>query len=700
MTIIKEIRIFDDSYSFNSDDEKGNVLKNLSKINIFIGENNSGKSRFLRLLVSNELDFKPDNNEIEEINVALSKLRDKKIGEQEQLITGLDPNLHFQNIEFLRTNTYLKIHEAIEELGKTMEIQAKTIEENEKEGNEEYEYFQEIQIHDYAEGMLTDIKELLSDDQIYKPFKKIYIPILRGVRPLNYGNSLKSSDDKSFKEDVYKLRTIEDYFEESDIDISTSFEEPGDVNIFTGLETFDIIFNLLNGKRKQRKIVERLKELMAIFFNVEKVEIISNPKDNGIITVKIGDEIENHIYDLGDGIQSVIIILLSLLLCNDETKENENILVFIEEPEQLLHPGFQRKLIEVLLNCEDFSNFQFFFTSHSNHFLDITLDYDDVSIFTIKKQFDDIKDDDKIPKFLIENLSYGNTNALELLGVRNSSVFLSNSTIWVEGITDRYYIKKYFDIYQNYLKKKAKEHKIPFKQFREDYHYSYVEYAGNNITHWSFLDNENDLDEKEKIYVKRLCGKVFLISDNDNARVIPENYEKDIESNFSEKEIRFKKLKDYLGNRFHLLESKEIENILSKEVLIEVIKDFEKKSGANKKDLSELNKLKKNTKFNESRYSNKNLGEFIDDEILKDNRKRVASYKKGNTISEKQKFCQRAVNHINTYEDLSKEAIILCDEIYQFIAYTNNHKIENYSKICEKTDIPHKPVKFNEIKDL
>lgn len=80
----------------------------------------------------------------------------------------------------------------------------------------------------------------------------------------------------------------------------------------------------------------------------------------------------------------MIIILLSLLLCNDEIKENENILVFIEEPEQLLHPGFQRKLIEVLLNCEDFSNFQFFFTSHSNHFLDITLDYDDVSIFTIK----------------------------------------------------------------------------------------------------------------------------------------------------------------------------------------------------------------------------------------------------------------------------------------------------------------------------
>ena len=46
--IVKELKIpLKDSYTFISDDgEKGNVLKNLSKINIFVGENNSGKVVF------------------------------------------------------------------------------------------------------------------------------------------------------------------------------------------------------------------------------------------------------------------------------------------------------------------------------------------------------------------------------------------------------------------------------------------------------------------------------------------------------------------------------------------------------------------------------------------------------------------------------------------------------------------------------
>ena len=50
--IIKEIKIPDDSYSFISDSsEKENILKDLSKINIFVGENNSGKSRLLRSIL-------------------------------------------------------------------------------------------------------------------------------------------------------------------------------------------------------------------------------------------------------------------------------------------------------------------------------------------------------------------------------------------------------------------------------------------------------------------------------------------------------------------------------------------------------------------------------------------------------------------------------------------------------------------------
>lgn len=703
--IIKDIKIAEESYSVLNleNDEEEEVLANLSKINIFVGENNSGKSRLLRSLLGSRLQFRPHNEDFYKINNNIQNLKNN-------VDTFFIP-ADFEKYQIPGSNLLDDItkKDFLEEQNKEQEnymdriIGLKKTYETLKGKMDPAGYYnisdgigrmsQTISYDEVGKRLITILEDTFNlgkpfeDVSLDYQFTKVYIPILRGIRPINYGESDESSDSPLFKKDVYKLRTVEDYFKESD-----------NFFIFTGLETFDILFEYLNGKRDQRKIISRLKQIMAVFFNVEEIELISNPKDNGTITVKIGDEIENHIYNLGDGIQSVIIILLSLLIFQ-EKEENKNTLVFIEEPEHLLHPGFQRRLIEILLTYEEFSNFQFFLTSHSNHFLDITLDYDDVSIFTIKKEFDDVEEDDKIPHFLIENLSYGNNNALELLGVRNSSVFLSNCTIWIEGITDRYYIKKYFDLYQNYLKTSAKHHKIPFNQLREDYHYSYVEYAGNNITHWSFLDDENDLEEIEKISVQRLCGKVFLISDSDNARIIDEKNDGDIEANFSEKEIRFKKLKEILGNRFYLLESKEIENILSKNVLIEVIKDFEKSAGADEDHLLELNKLKEDEEFNESIYSNENLGEFID-EILKENKKRIASYKKGNTISEKQKFCQRALHHVNKYEDLSKEAISLCDVIYQFIAYNHDHDMKNYSEICEKSDIPHKLVKFDEIEEL
>lgn len=66
------------------DFNKGQILQNLSKINIFVGANNSGKSRLLRaLLSSNELsksidtkplEFKPSDNSIKEINCNISNL--------------------------------------------------------------------------------------------------------------------------------------------------------------------------------------------------------------------------------------------------------------------------------------------------------------------------------------------------------------------------------------------------------------------------------------------------------------------------------------------------------------------------------------------------------------------------------------------------------------------------------------------------
>jgi predicted ATP-dependent endonuclease of OLD family len=653
--IIEEIKIPNNLYSFISNDgENLNILKNLSKINIFVGENNSGKSRFLRSLLA-ELDFKPDTNEIKEINSKLSELRKISTSEAYEISTGFNLDYYAQNIEFLRTNGYLAIYKAIEELEKIIG----SYDEKEEETYDQTDYY----ICQQSKSILKKINELFSEEKIFKPFKSIYIPILRGLRSIECGTAIGTSEGTQYY-DVYKMRTHGDYFK----DISDDFRDLKEFEIFTGLNIYDIFKRYTHGDFEKREVIDEFRKYLSEkFFEGKEVLLIPKLNDN-VLTVKIGNEKEKPIYHLGDGIQSVIMMIFPLFLYENEIKENENALIFIEEPEYLLHPGLQRKLIETFCD-KRFNNYQFFFTTHSNHFLDITLDFENISIFTFKKLLEGANKE-IIPKFSIENLTEGNAKALESLGVRNSSVFLSNSTIWVEGITDRYYIKKYLEVFQNYLKKHAEELEIPFTEFREDYHYSFIEYAGSNITHWSFLEG---LDTKEKMNIERICSRIFLIADKDNE---------------NKKIKRKEKLRENLKERYCELECKEIENLLSKDILLKTVMSYE---NVNFKEAGEYF----NDEFDEESYKNICLGEFIEKTILNGKKRRSGSYQVKNkknkcvTITDKLKFCKTAISNINNIEDLSNEALVICNRIYRFIAKENGfNDFSAYEALCEELQIP------------
>ncbi len=228
-----------------------------------------------------------------------------------------------------------------------------------------------------------------------------------------------------------------------------------------------------------------------------------------------------------------------------------------------------------------------------------------------------------------------------MLGVRNSSVFLSNCTIWVEGITDRLYIKKYLELYL----KGNKELKV----YQEDIHFSFVEYAGSNITHWNF-DNEN---KDDRIFADSISNKIFLIADSDKTEAgeIPKAKQK-----------HFAKLKQELGDNFCLLECKEIENLLSGKIIKGVVAKYEKENIENIE-------IKNIEKINKKPYINMNIGKFIDNNF--ENKKR--NYSANNTISDKVQFCNRAIEVMDklTFEDLSEQAKEVSEKIYKFIEKSN-----------------------------
>ncbi|HEV7925343.1 MAG TPA: ATP-binding protein [Verrucomicrobiae bacterium] len=607
-----------EQYKIDSPDESSRkILGNLSKINIFVGPNNSGKSRFMREIAKTEkLRFKSAYHEFknhENLRVPFQQdVRDIFMNNYIADMAGFPrksdeiPNLSYiVEGDPIPTN-FRECVEALRELQQQHKPQFRAA------GPVGYPQPQPkpaILVTRLIERALVADRDLRSNVHNLPErlaFRKLYFPTLRGLRVLDAQNT-----------DFYATKTKSDYFYAA-----------SPIQIFSGLGMYNEVRQHLLGSHEKRAAIARFEKFLAQnFYDKQPVTIIPR-EDKGILYIKIGKEAERPIHELGDGVQSIIALTFPLFLLSQSGAPVP--LVFFEEPELYMHPGMQRLFLQTLCS---FRGFQFFLTTHSNHLLDITLDIENVSLFSFSKQLENSEGEETTASFKIENLMHGNCHFLELLGVRNSSVFLSNCTVWVEGVTDRRYLRRYLELYM--------KSNPNIKPFLEDLHFSFVEYGGANITHWSFLDVDGD-----SIKVERLCGKLFLVADGDNATD-------------GAKEARYRELAQKLKERFYRLPCKEIENLLSPEILKKVVSQYEDGS-------PEFNP------FDQEAYRREGLGDFIETKMLKGPKKRRGSYREeSGTVRGKVEFCEIALKHIGSFSDLSADAQAIATMIYEFIRSQN-----------------------------
>jgi len=471
---------------------------------------------------------------------------------------------------------------------------------------------------------LKNLKRLLYQIGNYQTnnpeWHRIYIPTLRGLRPIG-------------EEDSYRYRTIVDYFQAELGPNSPAKQAFENDTILTGQTYFDSVRRFLLGTLVQRKEIGKYEKFLSrSFFDGEEVTLIPREGED-VLYVKIGHEKEQPIFHLGDGIQQIIIQTLPLVLHADK-----NLILCVEEPELYLHPGYQRLLIERFLDTTNCEGRQVFVATHSQQFLDMTLDHSNISVYRVTKQPPEQHDGDEwTPTFKVSLRSSQDRVILQELGVRNSSLLLANCTIWVEGITDRMYIRHFLKLWQNQASKTKSEDQ---RLFQEDIHYAFVEYSGNNITHWSFLD-----DSDEAMKPEWLCGEVFLIADKDSG-----------------KDDRHKKLKKYLDKRAYILPCREIENLLTPEVIRSVIKFYEKE-----KEVEFQN-------FKHETYATRRLGKYIQNWVFaKDytvTRKGGYAEKSG-TVKDKLGFAKHAIDAMKSFEELSPMAQTLTKKIICFIRKKN-----------------------------
>lgn len=590
--------------TFAADYEVGpeNALSKLGRVNFFVGQNNCGKSRFLRaLLQAKNFEYKP-SKPVEPATVkALKELGDLVEQKLNQLgIIGYGPITDANTIRQLKldewyrndTNPLAEVKKLIDALVKTQAFNPTFAGNRIPPPAENVRLVHEREILPIAKRLLSSVVHL--EPLIEEP--RWYVPSLRGLRPV--------SKDPG---DVYSNRTMSDY------KLTTSL-------VFTGYGLYGDVRDLLLGDRSERDRVREFEDFMSTEIFEQSVELIPH-RSSDVLRIRIGDEPERPLYDLGDGIQSILTLTFRAVTADKRS------LFFFEEPETHLHPGLQRRLIELFITHPLLKKHQVFATTHSNHFLDLGADYDECATLLFRQ-----RPLGTTPRFEIRTLGHDDRMILHELGVRASSVFLTNAAIWVEGITDRLYIREFLTRYVRDVVFQDAAARV----FREDVHYSLIEIGGANAAHFSFDPTADDFDDR--VRVSKICSESLLILDGDNAG-----------------KPRAVKLQQELGDRIVILSSKEIEHLLPVEVIRAYVRhrapsiDSERLTAGTYQGLQVP------------------LGKALDELFG------TTTFTDGQTIKNKMGFCTFCVEWMRSNEwILTKEAAELCGKVWRFISGANS----------------------------
>lgn len=651
---------------FNIDNQSTYLLK-VDKTNFLVGKNNSGKSYFLRFLLMNAI--KIYNDEIElikdlkqailsnEINFELldriENTNIKALSERyKKYITLLDKAYDSKkdsNSRYISNNQKSYDYENEHELLKEMQplFDYLDIKQNQKfkldtEIIPKYKGIKLDILKDLKEKLVNNLENLNEKDIVKLGFemntltekekiKRYYFPILRNIRhPLKDTKSLYNDEAKI---DIYKERIISEYKFESDIEI------------VTGLNFYqDYKKNLLGTKDKREKVDRFEKFLSNNFFNGDNVSIIPD-EETFELKININDEEDKFIYQVGDGITSLLIIMYTIFM---ECDKNNYKMFFIEEPENNFHPGFQRLFINMITYFKEFEKCVFILSTHSNNLIDIgNRENKNSLIYLCKKENNQINISEKNEEYY---------DVIEELGVEASSVLIANKAIWVEGKYDAFYIRLLLNLKNINIEDS--------KKYMEDYDYCFIPYGGKNMTLIDF--NSSNQEEQIKDFIvkaKKINPKYMVILDDDNM------FEEDKKA----KSENFKKLSKKLGRNIYKLKVREVENLFPKEVIEIYIKQGIKKELITDELMQDLD-------IQYDQYKKQKLGKYINDKLLKKfNRRqlkgitgREEGFLKNGFLYDKLKFYKCVVEwskdpNFQYEEKVTNEAKELINTIEEFI---------------------------------
>ncbi len=234
--------------------------------------------------------------------------------------------------------------------------------------------------------------------------------------------------------------------------------------------------NPSNWASYKKQIKDWLSDILAEV--VTNIDIVENE-----LCLEFQSGLTFSLDELGTGV-SQIVMLLSHLWINKDVNLN----VFLEEPEANLHPDSVVKLVNIFE--KELVNHRFFITTHSPSLIDCINDKWAVyRTLKLPSGASSITPNDNIIKYY---------ETLDALGVKASQILQANTVLWVEGPSDRIYLKKWLDIFSD-------------GELQEGKDYSFLYFGGTNLASFTVLD---DLDQN-LINILSTSRKAYLITDSD-----------------------------------------------------------------------------------------------------------------------------------------------------------------------------------------
>lgn len=387
--------------NYRSFDLNGVFLDNLSKINVLVGKNNSGKSNFLRFL--------------------------KLISE------------NINNIYKLGNLSYIDTHVSGEVVSIGFSFSHAELDFPHRINDTQFDTSKLTDsLSDPFKVWLPSNKDRVSSDILPQELQSLNITQLMSFKKESGTfsterilNDLADLIDQNFSA---RIKTLKDLIYIPDFRIINPSQSHNSGNSkINGSNIIEELHQMQHpnpGEDYKRENFDKLERLVKSLLNTNDLQLEISHDKKSILIKMHGKRLPLENY--GSGIYQII-LLCGALLANDDK------VICMEEPESHLHPELQRKFFDFISN--ETENI-YFITTHSNTLLNYS---SNISIYHIEHD----KNKSHISKIENSKAAY---NLLDDMGYKASDLIQANGIIWVEGPSDRNYLLKWLSLIDGTLK--------------------------------------------------------------------------------------------------------------------------------------------------------------------------------------------------------------------------------------------------------